>query len=115
MLHMRSLLKMSKGSTPMLTWLNNIYEKVEQLEALNRPVDQVLIRTLISESLTGDKRYEMVLMDITKNQHWNMSEIKSRLLAVASNKGDLVPDVKYQKKQRDREQRAANNGRRTAC
>ena len=106
--HMRTLLKMLKGSQPMLTWLNKIYEKVEQLEALNKPVDQLLIRSLITESLEGDKRYEMVLIDITKNQHWDMAEIKSRLTAAAAKRGDLVPDERFQKKQQNKERRQAS-------
>ena len=105
-LHMRSLLKMHKGTKPMLTWLNDIYHKVEQLEALNKPVDHFLIRTLITESLEGDKRYELVLIDINKNPQWNMADMKARLTAAAAIRNDLVPDAKYARKKRQKEQKA---------
>lgn len=113
------VMQSKKGSQPMMSWLDKLYEDVESLEKLNRPMDQQLIRTVIIDNLSGDNRYKLVLNDLIKNWDWPMAVVRAHLESAAATVNDLVPDSKFKKKQakkvKQQKKRKANKAAKKAA
>ena len=97
-----------KSGRPMTSWLNELYQDIESLEKLRRPMKMSMVRTIILASLSGDKRYDLAVRDMHAHPDWEISEIRAHLEAVATECGDLIPDKSFLRKQAKRARNRAN-------
>ena len=88
----------TKAGRPMMVWLDELYDQVEQLEKLNCPVTAATVRTAILRNLKADKRYDLADREISRNAHWSIAEIRSYLQEEAVRHDDLVVSRGYRRR-----------------
>ena len=79
-----------RGSLPMREFFDKLYEFMDQLEILQQPAPENMIRQIIIKNIVDDKRYAEALRDIRKQSQWGTAEIRVHLEAAASRHKDLL-------------------------
>ena len=92
------LATLSEKSKPMMSWLDDMWACMDDLDKLRQPVSTEQVRQIIYAAIKDDKRYADFKRDFLRHPEIDINKVKEHLLEAAREMGDLVGDPKLIKK-----------------
>ena len=86
--------KQNKANKPLLGWLQEVFDVMQDLHTLNDAVSVKEVRQYLYAAFEDDPKYADFIKDLTRNPHMGVAQMRACLVAVATVKKDLVADLK---------------------
>jgi len=90
--------KQGKSGRPLLGWVQDVFQVMEDLHTLKDPVSEREVRQIFYAAFEDDPKYTDFIRDLTKNSEMSVIEMKNNLVSLATVKKDLVADPKAELK-----------------